>query len=708
MLIFSILVQNLLKKDRPIVPTGTIVFMPNDKLSGFEVLEKLNLSKEVDITKTDEYNYVYAIPKDENRIFEIANIIHTSKFAKWGNPDFWSFSSPTTSDPLYNDQYYLQNTGQFGGTSGIDINVNGAWSITNGNSNIRVAVVDEGVENNHEDMGNRVLSGFSPDYPTGFGRPEFSTDKHGQACAGIIAATNNNSIGMAGICPNCNIVPIKIRYGGLTSNADLAASINWAWNQGQADVLSNSYTWSVDNAIDQAVLNARTQGRSNKGCPFVASSGNYTGSVSYPGNISNVITVGAIKNNGQIWGYSNTGPSMDLVAPSSDGNGTDGVRTTDRMGNNGYTSGNYNTSFGGTSAACPQVAGVAALMLSVNPNLTESQVRTILQQTATDMGSVGFDNTFGYGRLNACAAVAFAQVGSFLTMSTGGNSICSGPQNYTVSNIPAGASILWTVNPANTTAVTLTNITSPTVTVTKNANGLVTLIATVTICGTNFQLTKTINVGLPYVLWNPNGCTYPEATYETGQDEGPCNSQCYSPSQNKWWCATPVYNATNVTWQKMYSIPANYSFWSGSWSGNNNYVNILFKSPNQYVELKTTISNPCGSIVQYYCFNSTNILCSGNLKSSECQLFSASLNPANKQLQIRKNNNSNCTYESADLQIKTIQIVDKVGNIIKEQKLNNDRSESFDFNLSSLKNDVYFILIQYNDSVETHQIAIFR
>ncbi len=278
-------------------------------------------------------------------------------------------------------------------------------------------------------------------------------------------------------------------------------------------------------------------------------------------------------------------------------------------------------------------------------------------------------------------------------------------------NLDPDLTINWTLTQTPNNTVAGVNNGNGTYTICRNNNnnnGLVTLTAQIIFGTCTTTLTKSINAGLPYVLWNPNGCTYPEATYETGQDEGPCNSQCYSPSQSKWWCATPVYNATNVTWQKMYSIPTNYSFWSGSWSGNNNYVNILFKSPNQYVELKTTISNPCGSIVQYYCFNSTNILCSGNLKSSECQLFSASLNPANKQLQIRKNNNSNCSSESADLQIKTIQIVDKVGNIIKEQKLNNDRSEFFDFNLSSLKNDVYLILIQYNDSVETHQIAIFR
>jgi len=94
---------------------------------------------------------------------------------------------------------------------------------------------------------------------------------------------------------------------------------------------------------------------------------------------------------------------MDLVAPSGDYSGD--IVTTDRTGNLGYDNGNYTFTFNGTSAACPQVAGVAALMLSANPQLTESQVRTILQQTARDLGTAGWDATFGYGLVDAAKAV---------------------------------------------------------------------------------------------------------------------------------------------------------------------------------------------------------------------------------------------------------------------------------------------------------------
>lgn len=100
---------------------------------------------------------------------------------------------------------------------------------------------------------------------------------------------------------------------------------------------------------------------------------------------------------------------MDLVAPTGNVNFNGDVRTLDRSGSNGYNNGNYMDTFGGTSAACPQVSGVIALMLSRRPDMTESQIVNLLQQTATDMGNSGFDNTYGYGRVNAYAAIQMAQ-----------------------------------------------------------------------------------------------------------------------------------------------------------------------------------------------------------------------------------------------------------------------------------------------------------
>ena len=131
--------------------------------------------------------------------------------------------------------------------------------------------------------------------------------------------------------------------------------------------------------------------------------------VCFPGNVQGVLTVGAIDRNGNIQSYSKRGSEMDVVAPSGNCNLQGDVATTDRMGIKGYETGNYTLRFGGTSAACPQVSGVVALMLSENPNLTEVQIKNILHNTAKDLGVNGFDFTYGYGLVDAYAAVQKAK-----------------------------------------------------------------------------------------------------------------------------------------------------------------------------------------------------------------------------------------------------------------------------------------------------------
>lgn len=129
---------------------------------------------------------------------------------------------------------------------------------------------------------------------------------------------------------------------------------------------------------------------------------------------------------------------MDLVAPSGDYSGD--IVTTDRMGNLGYNTGNYTNIFNGTSAACPQVAGVAALMLSANPQLTESQVRVILQETARDLGTSGWDATYGYGLVDAANAVARALLFPACIIGPG---IVSNSATYTVSKLPPDTYVTW-------------------------------------------------------------------------------------------------------------------------------------------------------------------------------------------------------------------------------------------------------------------------
>jgi hypothetical protein len=237
----------------------------------------------------------------------------------------------------------LKNTGQNSGTAGIDIKAESAWTITQGSNNIRVAVIDDGV-GAHEDLTGRVLQGFTPLNSNGFGAPTAQTVTnvtigHGQACSGIIAASHN-TLGVAGIAPNVNIIPVNIfhtwaynssagQYVSTESVQDVASGIEFAWNpnNGNADVLSCSwgYNGTPANAdvIIQEINNALTLGRlrngSRLGCVVVFSSGNmipYT-DVMFPANVSGVITVGAINKNGTVWNYSCRGNALDVVAPSA-------------------------------------------------------------------------------------------------------------------------------------------------------------------------------------------------------------------------------------------------------------------------------------------------------------------------------------------------------------------------------------------------------
>ena len=449
------------------------------------------------------------------------------------------------TDQFFGQQYYLNQN------NNIDINAPEAWQLSTGLNGVRVAVIDDGVEV-HDDLNGRVLQGFTPLDPNGFGAPTNNLPPanegiigNGQACAGIIGATHDN-VGVAGISPCSEIVPVNIfnswfldfnspqgqRLRWIEVAQDIADAINWAWDNGEAEVLSNSWGYGTTNPnnipqsgqIIQAINNARTLGRGGLGSIVVFSSGNFhprpgfTGfnGVAFPANVNGVITVGAIDRNGNIHDYSSRGPEMNLVAPSGGIPGD--VVTTDRMGNLGYNDAvnpNYAFEFNGTSAAAPQVSGVAALMLSVNSNLTETQVRTILQQTATDMGSAGFDNTFGYGRLNAEAAVQAA-----LPTISGPPVVCYTNSTFTLNNVPTGATVSWTASPASLFSITNgtgTNFTTSPISNYASGNGVISATITNTCGGQNLMLdwavwVESSNFEPPIEQLNP-ACTDAEVTF---------------------------------------------------------------------------------------------------------------------------------------------------------------------------------------------------
>ena len=363
----------------------------------------------------EAYGNVRFEADDINQVVGLANAIQTSGMVEYCHPDFYA---PITrfQDPLYPEQFQMHNTGQtidgYTGANDIDIDAPEAWAITTGLSSVIVGVIDDGVEN-HEDMNNgsgasRIVGGYTP-LNGGNGAPTASS-AHGQSCAGIIGASHN-SLGVRGVSPESNFLTVNI-FAGSETPTDIANGINWAVSNG-AWVLSNSWGYTSCTAnysvLTNAINSAATNGRGGLGCVVVFASGNGSKNcVDYPANLASVIAVGAVTNQGVRSSYSNYGSALDIMAPS---NGAAGVRTTDRMGSPGYSSGNYTTTFGGTSAACPAVAGVAALTLAANTTLTGAQVKSILESTADDMGPAGYDLEYANGRVNAHQAVLCAQNG---------------------------------------------------------------------------------------------------------------------------------------------------------------------------------------------------------------------------------------------------------------------------------------------------------
>ncbi|MBK6903548.1 MAG: S8 family serine peptidase [Saprospirales bacterium] len=352
---------------------------------------------------------------DVTQIVDLANTIQNSGMVEYCHPDFYA---PVTrfQDPLYAQQFQMHNTGQsidgFTGVNDVDIDAPEAWAITLGSASVIVGVIDDGVEN-HEDMNDgggatRVIGGYTP-LNGGNGAPTASS-AHGQSCAGIIGASHN-TLGVRGAAPLSKFLSINI-FAGAETPTDIANGVNWAVSNGSW-VLSNSWGYTSCTAsysvLTNAINAAASGGRGGLGCVVVFASGNGSKNcVDYPANLASVIAVGAVTNQGVRSSYSNYGSDLDIVAPS---NGAAGVRTTDRMGAPGYNTGNYTNTFGGTSAACPAVAGVAALALAANPALSGATIKNVLQDTADDMGPAGDDLEYANGRVNAHQAVLCAQAG---------------------------------------------------------------------------------------------------------------------------------------------------------------------------------------------------------------------------------------------------------------------------------------------------------
>jgi len=319
--------------------------------------------------------------------------------------------SAAANQPLWNHD----NTGS-PGLAGSDVAAKAAWILTQGRPEIRVAVLDEGVDTDHPALKAAVVAEKDFVYGNSHARPD-GDDAHGTACAGIVVSRDTTYPGLA---PACSLVAIRIAKGDGKGNwifddFNTADAIDWAWDDGKADVLSNS--WGGGPAVDvitRAIDRARTRGRKGKGAIVAFAAGNDNAPVSFPGSLKQVVTVGASNQwderkspkskDGETWWGSNFGKPLDLLAP--------GVRiaTTDIQGPAGYSPGDFTLTFNGTSAATPHVAAAAALILALMPGLNEGAVSAILNSSTDRLAkSVGWNKFVGFGRLNIFSALRLAR-----------------------------------------------------------------------------------------------------------------------------------------------------------------------------------------------------------------------------------------------------------------------------------------------------------
>ena len=426
--------------------SGSVIQYPTDEvivklrnLSDKPLLEALNQKNKAYIISNVSNNKGFLIKTNNSSKLsglQLAELYRKAGIFEFVEPNFgyaeWSLLHHAANDPLFTSQWALKNTAQAvttGGSTtygdvvttnglvGADMGVATAWDYTTGNASILVGIVDTGIDSLHADLAGKLVLGF--DATTNKYGASIDPYGHGTQCAGLIGAVMDNNIGVAGVAPLTKLMNIRIfNSSGTTTSTNILRGLDTAFVK-KVDLLSNSWgggspSAAQENSFNNHILN----GRNGLGAICLASSGNNSRNPSdYPAAYDKMVSVGAstqqdIKKspgtgNQAWWGgnYGEFSPTSYLafVAPT--------VCYTTASG------GGYNATFNGTSAACPNAAGVAALVLAVNPALTSAQVYEIMARGADKIDNVAYSKSkpygkwndyYGYGRLNAYHSVRLA------------------------------------------------------------------------------------------------------------------------------------------------------------------------------------------------------------------------------------------------------------------------------------------------------------
>ena len=329
------------------------------------------------------------------------------------------------NDPLYGCQWHLNNDDQFRNSAGQDIRVEEVWPTYTG-SGINVAVVDDGMHYQHEDLTDNVLTSFNHNYDPDLTDIYHPFEDHGTAVAGLIAA-KGNSLGMRGVAPDAKIYGYNYlveqtdanKADAMSRNAATTAISNNSWGPGDF-----GHPEPATELWEAAVKNGVTTGYDGKGVFYAWAAGNGGDSdystLDEQSNFYAVTAVCAVGHDDKRSSYSESGANLWVCGPSSSGReGRPRIATTD----NGHR---YRSSFGGTSAATPIVSGVVALVREANNALTWRDVKLILAASArkNDPANTGwvegafkygsatdrynFNHEYGFGMVDAKAAVDLA------------------------------------------------------------------------------------------------------------------------------------------------------------------------------------------------------------------------------------------------------------------------------------------------------------
>ena len=414
------------------VATSEFFYVKIKSKNDYPALKDFADEQSAEVIKEIEYMpnwYLLKAPTSSNGLL-MSNLFYESGKFENVDPAFMFNFEPKAmpSDPDVSKQWGLNK-----------MHLSNAWDITKGKSDVIVAILDQGVDKSHREFANNYSS-LSYDIING-SSPSVVRGNHGTHVGGIVGA-NHNGIQIAGVAPEATILSISHSLSVTpTISSQLATGISYARTHG-ASVINNSwgdqggmYQQLHSSILEDAITTAITSGRNGKGMVVVFAAGNYNSStVDYPANFnSDILVVGSINSADKRSSSSSYGTCVDVVAPGNQ------IWSTLPQNQTGYMS--------GTSMAAPHVAGLAALILSINPELTGKEVVNIIEKTAQKVGGYSYtttsnrpngtwNNEMGYGLCNAFAALS--AIVSFNDRTVSSDQTVSGwviqSENVTVTN----------------------------------------------------------------------------------------------------------------------------------------------------------------------------------------------------------------------------------------------------------------------------------